>query len=315
MSQDIVTSSWVEQRIKESRESIENRISGERDFIKSVFGIVAKICATAFILIVGVIGFVGYKDISTIDEKILKSVNEKVKEKSDEFSDLYKKNIQGLADQALITAYNIQFAAPPKKFERSVIAPAHVQRFAQILGEETGDDKILDSLYDLLSDRGRDENSNIINYKLQQMAAAEGSFVWMKNRPERLTKIIDLLTQRQMKGDPARIRSYLSNDATAPIVKESAMRYAAMAGDRSALPYIINALNADKADPNAEAFYALISLDPENEWTAQWLKMQNHNSKTTQASKPPIEKIALAARSTAKAVEKKFQEQQTPHFL
>lgn len=314
LGQDIVTSAWVEQRIKESRESIESRITGERDFVKSVFGIVAKICAAAFFLIVGVVGFVGYKDISTIDEKILKSVNEKVKEKSDEFSDLYKKNVQGLADQALITAYSIQFSAPQKKFDRSVIAPVHVQRFAQILGEESSDDKILDSLYELLSDPGRDENSNIINYKLQQMALAEGSFSWVKNRPERLTKAIDLLTQRQVKGDPARIRFYLTNDSTAPVVKESAMRYAAMASDRSALPYIINILNVDKTNPSVEALYALISIDPGNEWISQWLETQIRNSIGPQSKKPPIEKISLIAKSVAKAVEANFKAASIPIF-
>jgi hypothetical protein len=154
--------SLIDSRIKDVRDQFEKRLIEDREFIKSVLGLAVKICGVSLVLIFGIIGFFGYKDIASIDDKINKSVSEKIKEKSDEFKLIYEKNIQGLADQASVTAYLLQFAAPQKSFERPTILATHLQRFIQILSEESSDSKITDAIYDLLSNPARDERSALV---------------------------------------------------------------------------------------------------------------------------------------------------------
>ena len=251
----------------------------------------------------GVVGFFGYKDISTIDEKINKSVAEKIKEKSDEFIKIYEKNIQGLTDQALITAYSIQFAAPPKRFERPTILSTHLQRFVQLLADQATDSKIIDSLYDLLSDPAHDGNSAIVNNKLLEIVAGAGTFGWIKNDSDRLSRSIDLLASRSVSKNPAAVRSYLAADQTPPGVLRSAVYYAARTGDRLALPLITKLFGEGNRSPPEEVLFAIVLLDPNSALLADWMTKLKTLAANSEQLKESQEKIILAARVASSVIE------------
>jgi hypothetical protein len=286
---------WIDGRIKETKEAIENRLSEDRAFIKDVLGLAAKVCGVSIILIFGVIGFFGYKDISSIDDKINKSVNEKIKEKSDEFSRIYEKDIQSLADQALIAAYSIQFSAPHKRFDKPTILPTHLQRFVQILSDQNSEQKVLSQLYELLSDPTRDASAPLVNAKLAEMVSGSGAYAWIKGDTGRLSGIIDLLRDRNWKSDPARIRSYLGNDTSAPEVRKSAALFAERAHDEAAIPILVRMLRSTST-PNPDIFFALVSLSPRDQWVTDWTKALAQSPAEAKSSPDFRDKLILTLR-------------------
>jgi hypothetical protein len=300
---DATTLSWVDSRIKDAREAFEKRLSDEKSLLLGVLGLAAKICGVAAVLIFGTFGFFGYKDIAAIDDKISKAVNTKIEEKASEFNRIYEKNIQGLTDQALITAYNIQFAAPPKRFERQTILPSHLQRFVQIIGDQHSESRLLESLYDLLSEPQRDEKSALVDNKLLEMVAGQGTFSWMKEDGDRLAKTIDLLKNRSNTKNPSIVRAYLTNEAVPPAVRQSAVYYAEMARDRTALPEIIKLLDANKDRPPAHLLFAMASLDPNNKWVDDWTLKLKNSAKAGDAVKAYHEDVVLGLEVASKLLE------------
>ncbi|MBV9220498.1 MAG: hypothetical protein JOY94_13865, partial [Methylobacteriaceae bacterium] len=270
---DLVSLEWIDTRIKEATQSIEKRLSEDREFITGVLGLAAKICGISLVLVIGVFGFFGYKDIASIDDRINKNVSDKIKEKADTFSTIFEKDFQSLTDEALITSYTIQFAAPVKRFQRRpTILPTHLQRFIQILTNENSESKITDPLYDLLSDTSHDGNSAVLNKELLEMVSGSGPFGWIKKNPEKLSKAIDLLTSRSDKTNPDLISKYLLEEGTAPAVRDSAIMYAEMVQDKSVLP-ILNKMLADEGrNPKLDVLFAVSSLDPTNKTVMEWLK-------------------------------------------
>jgi hypothetical protein len=291
--------SWMDGQIRETKEAIEKRLSDEREFIQEVLGLAVKICAASLVLVLGVIGFFGYKDISSIDDRINKSVNEKIKEKSEEFSRIYEKDIQGLADQALIAAYNTQFSAPQKRFENPIILPTHVQRFVQILADQNSDPKILSQVYDILSNPAHDQNSALVNGKLAEMVAGTGTFAWIKGDADRLSKTIDSLRDRGYGADPARVKAYLADDSTAPAVRKSAMLFAERVRDQQAIPYIVKILRGESGLPDKDAFFALASLDPSHPWVADWINALRQRPDDDRSREGFEDKLVLTARVAA----------------
>ena len=198
---------WMDGQIKETKEAIEKRLSDDREFIQDVLGLAVKICAASLVLVLAVIGFFGYKDISSIDDRINKSVNDKIKEKSEEFSRIYEKDIQGLADQALIAAYNTQFSAPQKRFESPIILPAHIQRFVQILADQNSDPKILSQVYDLFSNPAHDQKSALVNGKLAEMVAGMGRVCVDQERCGQVGEDDRLAARSRLRGGPGTCES------------------------------------------------------------------------------------------------------------
>jgi hypothetical protein len=301
-TRESVSPELLEARLKDTRETIEKRLLEDRDFIKSILGLVAKVCAAAFIIVVGTFGFFGYKDLSSIDDKISKSVSEKIEEKSKTFADLYEKQIQGTTDQALATSYNIQFAAPKKRFsrEQTVIGPAHLQRFLQILGDQKADSKILNQIYDLLSDPTHDGSSGLVRTQVWQMVGASGSFAWVKNDADRLAKLIDILRARSDKTDPSTVRAHLKNETSPPAVRDSAVLYAEALQDREAVPYIERLLGDGTQLPPEDAFFAIASLRPEHKSVKGWFSDLEARVQKGEKSPDLRERLGLSARVVAK---------------
>jgi hypothetical protein len=272
---------WVDSRLKDVSEHFEKRLFEDREFIKSVLGLAAKICGVSLVLIIGIIGFFGYKDIASIDDKINKSVSEKIKEKSDEFKLIYEKNIQGLADQASVTAYLLQFGAPPKDFvESPTILATHLQRFLQILSDEGSEQKITDAIYDLLSDSSRDGRSPLVDTRIRELVSGKDSYGWIKRSPGRLARAIDLLRTRDVfdQPAPALVRSYLLDDDSSSSVRKSAILYAEAAKDQAALPRLVKLLDDKNRVLETDLIFAVASLDPSNKWIAEWLATMRKKS-------------------------------------
>jgi hypothetical protein len=295
--------SWIEGKIKDTNEHFEKRLSDDRNFIKGTVGLAAKIWTGSIVVIFAVAGFFGYKDIASIDGKIDKSVSDKIKDKSDEFKGIFEKDIQGLADQAIITAYNIQFGVPPKRFERPTILPTHLQRFVQILADEKSDPKLIDGFYDLLSDPSRDGNSPLVNNRLRQLVSGVGSDSWIKQHPERLAVVINLLRDREIIDVKHLVRAHLENVASAPAVQRSAMLYAERVGDDSVLQNLLSRLGDGKRNPAEELLFVVASIDPQNKWISDWMAKLKKPPENPDGIKEFRESLLLTAKVAARLME------------
>jgi hypothetical protein len=94
----------------------------------------------------------------------------------------------------------------------------------------------------------------------------------MRSDPKRQSKIIDLLRDRNVKADPARVRQFLKEKATPPDVRKSAILYAERVRDSDAVEYLKDILSDKSRLPDAdEAIFALVSLDPTHAWVTEWM--------------------------------------------
>jgi hypothetical protein len=276
---DLETLRWIDGRIKDAKESIESRLKDDREFVKFVLAWGITIVSGAFLLIVSVFGFVGIKSWSSIKEsmeaKINDRVGESIRERSNDLEQIYKQKIQGYQDQAIIASYHVRFSAPQNgvyQTDRPSILPADIQRFVDILSDENADPKLLTQIYDLLSDASHDENSEVVSRRLFEMVSCAGNFSWISNDATRLSKIIDLLRDRNLKSHPARVRAFLKEGTTAPDVAKSAVLYAERIRDTDTVEYLANILG-DKSrlrDAN-ETIFALVSLNPKHAWVNEWI--------------------------------------------
>jgi hypothetical protein len=254
---------------------IEVRLSNDREFIKSVFGVVATIVGVLIVTMGGALVFFGYKTWLSIKVQINKAVNEKIEEKSNEFLRIYQQKIEGLEDQAAVASYSIQFLVPQNdvfEIKRTIILPIHLRRFVDILADKNADKKLLAQIYHLLSDVSHDGNSQSVNETLFEMVSCAETFSWIGNDATRLSKIIDLLRDRDVKADPARVRAFLKDETTPPDVRKSAILYAERVRDADAVEYLKTFLSDKRRLADAdETIFAFVSLSPKHKWVTAWI--------------------------------------------
>jgi hypothetical protein len=104
------------------------------------------------------------------------------------------------------------------------------------------------------------------------MVSCAGEFSWISNDATRLAKIIDLLRDRNLKADQARVRGFLKNEATPPDVRKSAILYAARVRDTGAVDCLSNILSdASRLRDADDTIFALVSLNPKHKWVNEWI--------------------------------------------
>jgi hypothetical protein len=261
--------------IQAIQDRLERRLSEERQSIVHVLELVAKVIGASIAVIIAIVAYFGYQTYSSIEKQINKGVEDKINEKSNEFSRRLEQQIKGLEDQAAVASYNIQFLAPRIYgfgTETTIILPTHIQRFVEILADENADSKLLAQIHVLLSDKSHDNDSPLVNRTLVEMASCTGRFSWISRDAKRLSNIIDLLRDRNVEADPASVRVFVENKATPPGVRKSAILYAERVRDKDAVEYLANILSDKSRLRDAdETIFALVSLDPTHAWVTEWM--------------------------------------------
>jgi hypothetical protein len=195
-------------------------------------------------------------------------------------------------DKALIWSYAIQFSAPSKHAfgtEMPIILPTHIELFVEILSDKNADEKLATQILGLFSDVSHDDNSSYVNKILPEMVSCAGRFLWIKSDPTRLSKIIDLLRDRNLKAHAALVRAFLKDETTAPDVKKSAVLYAERVRDTDAVDCLADILSDKSRLRDAdETIFALVSLNPKHPWVLEWitdLRQQARDHNLAQAAR------------------------------
>jgi len=114
----------TEARISTSQAAIEHRIVDERDFIKGLLWFTAWVCGIPIVAVATVLTFLGVNKINSVDEKIDTIISTRLTEKTKRLEQDFNEKVQVVVDKALITAYSVDAAKKPHRFNFSSSSPA-----------------------------------------------------------------------------------------------------------------------------------------------------------------------------------------------